>query len=217
MRSLIVASVLTLIMFSAFTGAAQSTGSGAPPSSDSAKPAVQSPPPAPAASQAQASAPGANAAAPKNQASDNDQTKKKPTKIWTNEEMSTIQGRISVVGNPEQAKADSDSRKWNSDSDSGNSNGNDLEREKAVANYREQLRQLHEQQDDIDKKIADFRNFKADNASPSGGINVRNRYSMTPVEDQIRQLEEKKKQIQAKIDAIEEEARKNGIEAGELR
>lgn len=203
MRSLILTSVL--VLFSAFTCPAQSTGSGAPPSSDPAKPPAQ----------AQTSPPDANAAAPKDQAGDKDPAKKKPKKIWTNEEMSTMRGTISIVGDPAKADASSDSRKQNNASDSGGSN--DLEREKVVANYREQLRQLREQQDDIDKKITDFRNFKADNASPSGGINVRNRYSMTPAEDQIRQLEEKKKQIQAKIDAIEEEARKNGIEAGELR
>lgn len=208
--SLILASVL--ILFSAFTYAAQSTGSGAPAPSEPSRPSAQSQSSAPAASQAPA--PAANAA-PKDQSSDKDQMKKKPKKVWTNEEMPTLQGKISVVGDPELANAYSESRKWNNDSDSGN--GNNLEREKAIANYREQLRQLREQQDGIDKKITDFRNFKADNASPSGGINVRNRYSMTPAEDQIRQLEEKKKQIQAKIDATEDEARKNGIEPGELR
>jgi hypothetical protein len=213
MRPLILASVL--ILFSAFMCAAQSTGSGAPSSSEPAKPAAQSQSPTPAASQAHTLSSDANAAAPKDQPSDKDPAKKKPKKVWTNEEMSTVHGTISVVGDPEQANAASDSRKWNSDSDSGKSN--DLEREKVVANYREQLRQLRGQQDAIDKKITDYRNFKADDASPSGGINVRNRYSMAPMEDQIKQLEDKKKQIQARIDAIEEEARKNGIEPGELR
>jgi len=213
MRSLILASLL--ILFSAFMCAAQSTGSGAPPPSEPAKPAAQGQPPAPAASQAQSSTPGANVAAPKEQPGDKDTAKKKPKKVWTNEEMSTVHGTISVVGDPQQANATSDSRKGNTDSDSGK--GNDLEREKVVANYREQLRQLRGQQDAIDKKITDYRNFKADDASPSGGINVRNRYSMTPMEDQIKQLDDKKKQIQARIDAIEEEARKNGIEPGELR
>jgi uncharacterized protein (UPF0335 family) len=42
-------------------------------------------------------------------------------------------------------------------------------------------------------------------------------YSMTPVEDQVKQLEEKKKQIQAQIDALEDQARKNGFEPGQLR
>lgn len=211
MRSLILASVL--ILFSAFTGAAQSTGSGATSSPDPAKPPAQSQPPAAATPQTQTPAASANAAAPKDQASDKDPAKKKPKKIWTNEEMSTMHGKISVVGDPEQARADSDSRNWNNDPYSGSAS----DRQSAVASYREQLRQFREQLDSIDKKISDFRNFKADNSSPSGGINVRNRYSMTPVEDQIRQLEEKKKQIQDKIDAVEEEARKNGIEPGELR
>jgi hypothetical protein len=212
-RSLILASVL--IFFSAFTCAAQSNGSGAPSPSDPAKPAAQSQSPAAAASQAELQAPAANAAASKGQASDKDQTKKKPKKVWTNEEMSMVRGKISVVGDPSQSSAYSDSRQWNADSDS--RNGGNTERENVIANYREQLRQLREQQDDIDKKISEFRNFKADNSSPSGGINMRTRYSMTTSDDQIKQLEDKKKQIQARIDAIEDEARKNGIEPGELR
>jgi hypothetical protein len=210
-RSLILASVL--ILFSAFACAAQSSGSGAPTPSEPSKPSAQSQSSAPAAPQAPA--PVANAAGPKDQSGDKDQTKKKPKKVWTNEEMPTLQGKISVVGAPEQASSSSDSRQWNTSSDPGN--GGNSERAQAIANYREQLRQLREQQDGIEKKITDFRNFKADNASPSGGINVHNRYTMTPAEDQIRQLEDKKKQIQDKIDAIEDEARKNGIEPGELR
>jgi hypothetical protein len=42
-------------------------------------------------------------------------------------------------------------------------------------------------------------------------------YYMTPVEDQVKQLEEKKKQIQAQIEAVEDQARKNGIAPGQLR
>jgi len=212
-RSLILASVL--ILFFAFTCAAQSTGSGAPSPSEPSKPAAQSQPPAPAASQTQSPSAAANVNAPKDQTSDKDRTKKKPKKVWTNEEISTVHGNISVVGDPSQASSYSDSRQGSANSDSGN--GGNSGRINAIADYRKQLRQLREQQQAIDKKIADFRNFKADNASPSGGINIHNRYSLTPVEDQIKQLEDKKKQIQARIDAIEDEGRKNGIEPGELR
>jgi hypothetical protein len=210
-RSMILASVL--ILLSAFTRAAQSAGSGASAPSEPSKPSPQSQSSAPAAPQTQIPSAAANANAPKDQSSDKDQTKKKPKKVWTNEEMPTVHGNISVVGDPAQAGSSSDSQQGNTDS----GKGGNSERARVIANYREQLRQFHQQQNDIDKKIADFRNFKADNASPSGGINVRNRYSMTPTEDQIRQLEEKKKQIQTKIDAIEDEARKEGIEPGELR
>ena len=40
---------------------------------------------------------------------------------------------------------------------------------------------------------------------------------MTPVADQIQQLEDKKKQIQDHMDAVLDEARKKGIEPGQLR
>ena len=40
---------------------------------------------------------------------------------------------------------------------------------------------------------------------------------MVPVEDQEKQLEEKKKQLQAKMDDVESEAHKNGITSDDLR
>jgi uncharacterized protein (UPF0335 family) len=43
------------------------------------------------------------------------------------------------------------------------------------------------------------------------------RYDMTPVEEQVKELEEKKRKIKAQIDAVEDQARKNGFEAGQLR
>ena len=90
-------------------------------------------------------------------------------------------------------------------------------RDKQAAAYRDRLHQLNNQMETIDKKIAQLRNFKADNTSPSGGIDMHHGYYMTPVEDQVKALEEKKKQVQAQIDALEDQARKNGFEPGQLR
>jgi hypothetical protein len=90
-------------------------------------------------------------------------------------------------------------------------------RDKQATAYRERLHQLNNELETIDKKISQLRNFKGDNTSASGGINMNHGYSMTPVEDQVKQLEEKKKQIQAQIDAVEDQARKNGFEPGQLR
>lgn len=136
--------------------------------------------------------------------------KKKPKRVWTNDEISTVGGNISVVGNSSSANtADSSSKSG--------SRATDSAQEKQIEQYRDQLRQLQAQLDSVDKKINDLRNFKADNSSASGGIDPRHGYTMTPVADQIAQLEEKKKQIQAKIDAVEDEARKKGIEPGQLR
>ena len=83
--------------------------------------------------------------------------------------------------------------------------------------YRNQLRRLQTQLDAADKKIEDLRNFKAENSSASGGIDPNRGYFMTSIPDQIKQLEEKKKQLQEKIDAVTDEARKKGIEPGRLR
>ena len=69
----------------------------------------------------------------------------------------------------------------------------------------------------MDKRIAQLKNFKGENTSPSGGININQGYNMVPVEDQVKQLEEKKKQLEAKIEDTENEARKNGIDPGDLR
>ena len=40
---------------------------------------------------------------------------------------------------------------------------------------------------------------------------------MVPVEEQVKQLEEKKRKLEAKIEDVEVEAMKNGVAPGELR
>jgi hypothetical protein len=145
-----------------------------------------------------------------------DKSKKKPKKVWTNDEISSAggEGSISVVGNGEPNGKGSGT----DHSEKGNGSfSSSPTRERQVAVYRDRLRQLRIQLETTDKKISDLRNFKADNTSASGGINMRQGYSMTPVQDQIKQLEEKKKQLQAQIDNVEDQARKSGVEPGELR
>jgi len=132
------------------------------------------------------------------------ETKKKTKKVWTNEEMPSVGGNISVVGDS--------SRAHHAEGTTNSTNGNNAQR---IAAYRKQILQYQKQLDALDKQIADFSNFKADNSS--GGMDPHGRYTMTSTEDRIKQLEDKKKQMQAKIDAIEEAARKEGIEPGQLR
>lgn len=192
--------LVTVCLAVALACGAQSSGSSEPSQSDTSKPAQKS------------------AGQDKEKDSNKDEknkdsttAKKKPKKVWTNEEISTVGGTISVVGDSASPNAGSGSSK------SGRGASADSPQDKQIEQYRDQLRQLQAQLDSIDKKINDLRNFKADNSSPSGGIDPRHGYSMTPIADQIKQLEEKKKQIQAKIDALEDEARKKGIAPGQLR
>ena len=173
--------------------AGQSANSGSQNTSDGAKPAAQS------------SSSSANTTT--------DQSKTKPKKVWTNEEIAGVggDGAISVVGKAGGGES-------NPTSNSSQKNAAVLSaRYKQAAPYRDRLRQLNNQLETIDKKISELQNFKADNSSPSGGINMHQRYDMTPVEEQVKELEEKKKKIKARIDAVEDLARKNGFEAGQLR
>ena len=173
--------------------AGQSANSGSQNTSDGAKPAAQS-----SSSSADTTT---------------DQSKTKPKKVWTNEEIAGVggDGAISVVGKAGGGES-------NPTSNSSQKNAAVLSaRYKQAAPYRDRLRQLNNQLETIDKKISELQNFKADNSSPSGGINMHQRYDMTPVEEQVKELEEKKKKIKARIDAVEDLARKNGFEAGQLR
>jgi hypothetical protein len=193
MRSCLVASAL-LFVTSAPTCASQSSNPGGQSGSDTVKSVAQS-----------------SAASGQDPA---ERTKKKPKKVWTNDEISTRGGigSVSVVGN----SADTDTKPSSKDDSTQTTNASPL-KERQVAAYRNRLHQLHIELETTEKKISELRNFKADNTSASGGINMNHRYSMTPVEDQVKRLEEKKKQLQIQIDAVEDQARKNGVEPGELR
>jgi hypothetical protein len=187
----------------AFVCAAQSSSSSSQQS--------ETPPPAPAPSTT--TPPAGKTAAGKDQPASKDAAKdaKKPKKVWTEDDISKVGGSISVVGGSSSPGAAEGSSPSTGTSPENSAQGNQVEY------YRDQIRQLQAQLDATDKKIDDLRNFKADNTSSSGGINPNHGYSMTPIPDQIKQLEEKKKQIQEKMDTVTDEARKKGIEPGQLR
>jgi chaperonin cofactor prefoldin len=86
-----------------------------------------------------------------------------------------------------------------------------------VASIRNQLEKLLKQIVDVDKQITDLKNFKAGEPSTNAsGVQLDRRYEREPVEVQIRALQDKKKDLQAKVDALYDEARKKGVESGEL-
>jgi hypothetical protein len=179
--------LLTSLPFVAAPARAQSPDASNPPST--AKPA-DSPASAPATTPAD---------------------KKKPKKVWTDDNIGSAKGSVSVVGDGNSSSQKSPDKQEKSSSTADQAHQNQIQQ------YRDQIQQYRDQIDAIDKRIDQLKNFKGENTSPSGGINMSQGYNMTPVEDQVKQLEEKKKQLQAKIDDTEVEARKNGIDAGDLR
>ena len=160
---------------------------------------------------AQSSDPAKPADQPGNTPTNTPGEKKKAKKVWTNDEIGAVKGGVSVVGDSASSSArtpDKRSTTWSPATDV---------RQQQIQHYREQLQGYQAEIDAIDKRIVQLKNFKAENTSPSGGINIHQGYDMVPLEDQVKQLEAKRKQLQSKIEDTEVEARKNGIDSGDLR
>ena len=199
--------LILAVMFALSTSlscGAQSPDATPPAQSETSKPAAPS-----------TSAAGSQKASAKaTTAQDSSQQKKKSKKVWTNDDVSKINGNVSVIGGAQEGSSSSTS---SSSENSSKDPSAQSSREKQLAGYRDKLRGLRAQFEEMDKKISELRNFKGDNSSASGGINMNQGYSMTPVADQIKQLEAKKAQLQDQIDSVESEARKNGFDPGDLR
>jgi hypothetical protein len=134
----------------------------------------------------------------------------KPKKIWTNEEVGSLKGDVSVVGTnrPTESKTQSTRNGVSAEADA---------RRAKIVRYKTAIAELRKKIDAADQRITQYKNFKAEDSSPNGGINPNRGYSMVPLDEQVKQLEEKKKQWLAGIEDLENQAKKEGIEPGELR
>ena len=152
--------------------------------------------PAPSTSQSSNPAPAtATAAAPAEA--------KKTKKVWTNEDVNGLSGPVSVVGNSKNSGKTSPGAKADP---------------QYVANTRKELAKLQSQLDDTDKQLADLKDFSEGKApATSSGYQLNKGYNRVPVDQQITSLEDKKKQLGDKIGALLDEARKKGVEPGDLR
>jgi hypothetical protein len=128
----------------------------------------------------------------------------KPKKVWTNENLADASGPVSVVGDPKNPAKNAPTSDMPADP-------------QYVASVRKQLDKLQTQLADTDKQLTDLKNFSEGAPSHSAGKQLNKSYNQTPVDQQILTLQEKKKQTQAKIDALFDEARKKGVEPGQLR
>lgn len=134
----------------------------------------------------------------------------KPKKVWTNDEVGSLKGDVSVVGTNRPAESKTQSARNGAGAEA------DARREK-IARYRAAIAELRKKIGAADQRITQYKNFKAEDSSPNGGINPNRGYSMVPLDEQVKQLEEKKKQWLASIEDLENQAKKDGIEPGELR
>jgi hypothetical protein len=128
---------------------------------------------------------------------------KKPRKVWTNEDISHSTGAVSVVGDAKSKPQPAAAKPANA---------------QYVASVRKQLEKLQGQIADIDKQLVDLKNFSEGEPSTSAsGVKLNKNYSREPIEVQMRALQNQKKDLESKVDALLDEARKKGVESSQLR
>jgi hypothetical protein len=127
----------------------------------------------------------------------------KPKKVWTNENLGEAGGTISVVGDPKNAST-------------GAARGRPAD-VRFIDETRKQLQKLRKDIDDDDKQILALKNFVEGEGSGQADRQLHKGYSSQPVPQQITALEAKKKDAQAKIDQLLDEARRRGVQPGDLR
>src|SRR5215472_18580351 len=131
---------------------------------------------------------------------------KKTKKVFTNEDLSNSTGKISVVGNGQ-----------NNLGEKPKAAAPKIANPQYVAFVRDKIEKLLKQIVDVDKQVTDLKNFKAGEPSTNAsGIKLDRRYEREPVEVQIRALQDKKKDLQAKVDGLYDESRKKSVEPGDL-
>lgn len=131
--------------------------------------------------------------------------RKKTKKVWTNDNMSEVSASaVSQIGTEKDRSA-------------GKSTAVKPASSPVVASFRKQLAALQTQMSNLEKQIADLKSFSKGEAPGANGLQLHKSYSTEPVDDQVRKLEEKRKQLAIQTDTLFDAARKLGIEPGQLR
>lgn len=152
---------------------------------------AQDNPPAPAASSnASTSSPSQPAANP-------------PKKVITNDDLSGSKSGISVVG---------DKRNLNY-----HQSPDKAADPATVDRIKKNLQKLQGQLEDVNAKLKTYKQFQDGDAVSKGDRDMSKAYSRTPVDQQMTQLLDKKAQLETQIGDLFDEARKKGIDPGQLR
>jgi hypothetical protein len=125
-----------------------------------------------------------------------------PKKVWTNEDLGG-KGGVSVIGDKRNQNYHMTS---NAPADAA-----------TVARIKKNLEKLQTQLDDVNAKLKTYKQFQDGEPVSTGARDLSKGYSRTPVDQQITQLQDKKKQLEEQMGDLIDEARKKGIDPGQLR
>jgi hypothetical protein len=124
-------------------------------------------------------------------------------KVWTNDDVAGAKGGVSVVGD-----------KRNLSYHATPAHPADPA---TVDRIKKSLQKLQTQLDDVNNKLKSYKQFQDGDAVSKGERDMSKPYSRTPVDQQMAQLLEKKKQLEDQIGDLLDEARKKGVDPGQLR
>jgi hypothetical protein len=148
-----------------------------------------------------ATAGSANGAVP-DSTSDSNASSKKAKKVWTNDDVTGRTGAISVVGN-----ANSKSKTTAQTPADG----------AYISSVKKKLQELQDKMAAADKELASLKSFNDGEPVSTADREFHKSYGNEPIAQQIAALQAKKQDLQSKIDALLDEARKKGVEPGQLR
>jgi hypothetical protein len=144
-------------------------------------------------------------------------SKPRPKKVWTNEDLGEVGGTISVVGNPQNSAPNKTAQPRQAKSASPKPADGTVDA-KTLAAVRQQLQKLQADLASVDQQLSDLKGFSKGDAKGTGTLSTNTfQYSTASVEDQLKQLQAKKANIQTAIDNLLDAARASGIEPGQLR
>jgi hypothetical protein len=126
-----------------------------------------------------------------------------PKKVWTNDDIPGNKGGGSATG----------------DRRNPNSHLNSVQPADAatVSSIKKSLEKLQSQLDDVNMKLKSYKDFQDGEAVSKGERDLSKSYSRVPVDQQMVQLLDKKKQLEGQIGDLLDEARKKGVDPGQLR
>ena len=126
-----------------------------------------------------------------------------PKKVWTNENLSQASGKVSVIGDTRNQKYTMTPVKPADPA--------------TISRIRESLDKLQGQLENVNKQLTAFKEFQEGEPVVKGSDDAQKGFSRMPVNQQMSVLQEKKKKLEAQIDGLFDEARKKGIDPGQLR
>lgn len=140
---------------------------------------------------------------------------KKAKKVWTNDDLDAMRGGSrqgdvrASAGESAGTSAAAEEKPTGKDKP--------LPREKDPKLYREKLVPLRSQLEQLDAQIKQLRQQLTHPIEGTNALDLSHTSVIMQPEVALKELEQKRQQLQQKIDDLEDEARRNGISPGDIR